>query len=196
MDPSAQSPNRDLEQYRSYLALLAKQHVPRHLQGRIDLSGVIQQTLLEAHQALRKIPEKSLPEPAPYLRKILANNLADELRKLGTAARDVSRERSLEDAEQTSLKLGSLLAAEQSSPSQQAIRNELMLKLTEALAALPEDQRLAVELHHLQGCPLADIASQMNRSKGAVAQLLFRAMTKLREALHEYRTFIMRMSSR
>ena len=75
------------------------------------------------------------------------------------------------------------MAAEQSSPSEHAMRHEQLIRLTEALTRLPEDQRQAVELHHFKDLPLAAIAEQMGRSKGAVAALLFRALGRLRELL-------------
>jgi DNA-directed RNA polymerase specialized sigma24 family protein len=40
-------------------------------------------------------------------------------------------------------------------------------------------------LHHLQGRPLAEVAAELGRSKGAVAQLLFRSLKKLRGLLGE-----------
>ena len=61
-----------------------------------------------------------------------------------------------------------------------------MLALAAALACLPAEQRQAVELHHLQGLPLAAVAEHLDRSKGAVAQLLFRGLKKLRELLSEH----------
>ncbi len=176
--------DQDLERFRDYLCLLARLQLDARMQGKVDLSGVVQQTLLEAHQALVRLPDRNAALKAAWLRQILANNLRDEVRKLSTAARDVDRERSLEAAlEASSAQLGVWLAANQSSPSQQAIRQEELIALAEALARLPEDQRQAVELHHLKGLPLADVAWQLGRSKGAVAALLFRGLKKLRELL-------------
>jgi RNA polymerase sigma-70 factor, ECF subfamily len=186
MSEKPHTPARELERFRDYLRLLARLQLDAKLQGKVDLSGVVQQTLLEAHQALAQFSDRDAALQAAWLRQILANNLRDEVRKLGTAARDVGRERSLEAALDTaSSRMGAWLAANQSSPSQQAIRQEELLGLAGALARLPADQRQAVELHHLKGCSLADLAAQMGRSKGAVAQLLFRALKKLRELLSE-----------
>src|SRR5205823_5434891 len=97
---------------------------------------------------------------------------------------DVAREFSLEAAvEASSSRLEAWLAADQSSPSQQAMRQEQLLALANALTQLPADQRQAVELHHLQGCPLAEVAGHMGRSKGAVAALLFRGLQSLRRLM-------------
>jgi RNA polymerase sigma-70 factor (ECF subfamily) len=183
----AEEPNamkQELERFRDYLGLLARLQLDARLRGKVDLSGVVQQTLLEAHQALTHVADRGEAIQAAWLRQILANNLRDEIRKFATGARDVDREQPLEAAlDRSSAQLGAWLATNESSPSQRAVRHEELLRLAAALARLPEDQRQAVELHHLQGLPLADVAKELGRSKGAVAQLLFRGLNKLRELL-------------
>src|SRR5262249_33848938 len=107
-------------------------------------------------------------------------------RALGRAKRDVTRQQSLEAAlEGSSSRLQSWLAAEQSSPSQQAQRNEQGVRLAQALAGLPEPQREALVLRHLEGWSLADIAGRMGRSPAAVVGLLQRGLKKLRALLQE-----------
>lgn len=175
-----------LERYRAYLHLLARLQLAPRLRGKLDLSGVVQQTLWEAHRALTPGGPPGDAELAAWLRRALANNLADEVRRCRAEKRLLDRERSLEAAlDESSARLAAFLAAEQSSPSQRAERCEELLGLAEALPRLPDAQRLAVELHYLQGWPLAAIAEHMGCSKPAVAGLLHRGLARLREWFRE-----------
>jgi RNA polymerase sigma-70 factor (ECF subfamily) len=173
-----------LERYRSYLMLLVRLQLQAPLRGKVDLSGVVQHTLWEALQVLEKAPDGSQDEPTALLRRLLANNLADEFRRCHALKRDATRERSLDAAlHDSSVRLERLLGAQQSSPSARAERNEELLRLAAAMEELSPPQRMAVELHYLRGWTLAAISEHLGRSKPAVAGLLQRGLAALRSVL-------------
>lgn len=175
----------DWNRYRHYLGLLARQHVAGELLGKVDLSGVVQQTLLEAHQA-DEVQTLATEARLAWLRTALARNLTDELRRLRADKRDIGREQPLVAAfDASSASLANWLAAEQSSPSQKADQAEQLLRLADAVAALPEAQRQAVELHYFQNLPLAVIAAMLGKTQAAVAGLLKRGLKELRAVLAE-----------
>jgi RNA polymerase sigma-70 factor (ECF subfamily) len=175
-----------LEKFRHYLLLLARLQLGEQFRGKLDASDVVQQTLLEAHRQRALFRGHSDAERAQWLRRILAGTLADAIRAVGRAKRDIARERSLEAAlDQSSAQLAGWLAAEQSSPSQRAQRNEQTVRLAEALANLPPAQREALVLRHCQGWSLDDISRHFGRSPAAVAGLLKRGSRQLRILLQE-----------
>jgi RNA polymerase sigma-70 factor (ECF subfamily) len=177
-------PDRPLESYREYLRLLARINLDPRLRGRIDASDLVQQTLLKAHEKRDQFRGRTAAERAAWLRAILANQIADALRRLGRQGG--IRQKSLEEAlEQSSARLDAWLAAERSSPSEKVVRQERLIEMAERIAKLPEDQRTALELRHLQGFSVPAAAVQMGKSPAAVASLLYRAMKSLREMMDE-----------
>jgi RNA polymerase sigma-70 factor, ECF subfamily len=174
----------DWERFRELLLLLARMQADARWQGKLDLSGVVQQTLLEAYQDSGKLTEATDAQKMAWLKRALANNLADELRKLTTARRDAGRERSLQAAlDQSHSHLEQLLPDAHGTPSREAVRAERGVQLAQALATLPEAQRRVIELHHLQGQTLVQVAEALGTTKPAVAGLLHRGLKSLRQLL-------------
>jgi RNA polymerase sigma-70 factor, ECF subfamily len=175
-----------LEQYRDYLRLLARLQMDPRVRRKLDPSDVVQETLLQAYAKRESFRGKSRQEWTAWLRRILANNLAQAVRRFGRQRRDVALERSLEAAvEASSARLEALLAADTHGPGEAAQRNEQLTRLAAALAQLNEKQQEALELRHLQGRSLAEIASIMGRTEPSVAGLLRRGLKTLRELLAE-----------
>jgi RNA polymerase sigma-70 factor (ECF subfamily) len=175
-----------LDRFRDYLALLARLQMDARLRARLRPSDLVQQTLLEAYRQRAQFRGQGDAELAAWLRQLLLHNVADAGRALGRGKRDASLERSLEAAlEHSSVRLQAALAADQSSPSQQAVRNEQWLRTADALAQLSTAQGEAVVLHYLQGLPLAEVACQLERTEASVVGLLYRGLKKLRELLQE-----------
>jgi RNA polymerase sigma-70 factor (ECF subfamily) len=175
-----------LPEFRDYLRLLARAQFDPRLRAKFDASDLVQQTLLEAHRDVAQFRGRTRGEMAVWLRRILARNLANAARDHSRDKRDVGREVSLERRlEESSVRLESWLADAGLSPGDQAARNELLLRVSSALADLPAAQREAVELRHLHGWPLSDIAAHLGCTPAAVAGLLHRGLDDLRALLTE-----------
>jgi RNA polymerase sigma-70 factor (ECF subfamily) len=144
-----------LEPFRKYLTVLAELHLDRRLRGKVDPSDVVQQTLLRAYSALAEVRDPQPEVLAAWLRRILARTLADAVKHYERDKRDVGLERSLEaDLDRSASGFAAWLAADQTSPSGRAERNEELLRMVEALAELPELMREVVVLKHCQGWTL------------------------------------------
>jgi len=186
MTDAAGTPAERLEAFRDYLRLLARLQLDPRLRGKLDPSDLVQDSLLKAYQALDQFQWKSDAEMAAWLRRILANTLADAVRGFSAGARNVQLERSLEASlEESSARLEQLLVSREDTPGQQTVRNEQLLRLSRALAQLPEDQRAALEMKHLHGFSVTEIGQHLGRTRAAAAGLLRRGLEKLRETLGE-----------
>jgi RNA polymerase sigma-70 factor (ECF subfamily) len=174
-----------LERFRPYLLLLARVRLDPMVRAKVGASDIVQQTLLEAHRDLAQLHGRTVGEQAAWLRQVLARNLANIVRDLRRDKRDVTREQPLQAAlDESASQLEGWLAAEQSSPSKLVERHERALRLAEALARLPENQREAVVLRHWHDCSLAEIGARLGCTTAAVTGLLHRGLRHLRKRLH------------
>jgi RNA polymerase sigma-70 factor (ECF subfamily) len=182
-DPEALG--RLLEAQRASLHRQAKRQLAGRIAVRVDASDILQQTFLEAYRGFPQFAGRDLRELAAWLRSILDHKIAGAIRDHALLQkRDVGRERSMDDTHKGGVPLKQDLDANLTSPSQKAIRGEQAENLEQALTALPDDQREAVRLRHLEGWALADIAARLGRTPAATAGLIKRGMKTLRSRLH------------
>lgn len=183
----ASASDQQLERHRPHLRLLAEMTLPRKLGAKLDASDLVQQTLLQAHRAMGEYRGQSERELAGWLRQILTNVLCRAIRDMARGKRDVDREVTQQQLAQridrSTVAIEMFLHAQSASPSQAVDRQERITTLAQAIEQLPEPQRQAVVLHHLQGWSLQQIGAALDKSPAAVAGLLYRALKQLRDAL-------------
>jgi RNA polymerase sigma-70 factor, ECF subfamily len=187
-DPDAA--DRLLELYRPVLKLMAQQMIGPGLQRREDASDIVQRTVLEAYSAFEKFRGESEPEFSAWLKQILHRNVTNLVRDNRAAKRDLRREQYLDAAEGSVSVTWMQPAGRGTTPSQCVIKAEAALNLAEAISELPEAQRDAVRMRHLEGRGIDEIAAAMNKTPAAVAGLIRRGLQSLREQLGRSTTWL------
>jgi RNA polymerase sigma-70 factor, ECF subfamily len=165
----------------SYLSLLAYCQMPRQLRSQLDPDDAVQETVRRALENLDQFKGKTEAEFRSWLRIILKNVLLEAIGKLPKGRPNVS----LQELEDSSNRFERYLAGEDSTPGERVMREEQLVRLANALAALPANEQQAVRLHHLDGHSSAEVGRRMGRSVTAVSGLLFRGLKRLRESLVE-----------
>ncbi len=119
--------------------------------------------------ALRQLARYDASRPfGPWLMRIVANAAADRRRRRRVRAAEP---------------LSPLLRSGEPSPTVTADRRALREALTDALARLPERQRIAVTLFDVEGYSHREIAEILDVPVGTVRSDVFHARRVLREAL-------------
>ena len=177
--------NELFETCRAYVGFLARSHVESWIQAKVDSSDLIQQTLMEAHQAFPGFNGQTEGEWIAWLKQILKHNATDFVRRFGAAKRRATLEVAISAGnDSTYFRAAPELSSGDETPSQIMSRREQEILLSEALAALPEDYQEVIVLRNLQRLPFDEIAERMGRSRPATQMLWMRALKKLQAQLH------------
>ncbi len=176
-----------LEQYRSYLSMLARANLSRALAPRVSPSDVVQSTMLKACKYFEHFRGSTEPEFTAWLRQILTRELIDVTRRYqGTAARDIGREQPLaEMVDQSAEAVGAVVAANMTSPSGRVHRRDLGVLLANALEQLSEDHRTVLILRNISGLSWPEIAERTGRTPKAAGMLWTRALERLRPLIQD-----------
>ena len=133
---------------------------------------MLQTTFLKLHRARHEY-RVGLPV-RPWLFTIAARVRFDELRRRG---------RHPETGDPVQMERATAGMVERSSGADLLEREEIAQKVREALAELPESQRLVVQLHRYEGFTFDQIAGILDTTEGAVKLRAFRAYERLRKQL-------------
>lgn len=175
-----------LEQYRPFLRMMAARTLDGAMRARCDASDIVQETMVDALRDFGGFAGHTEPEFSAWIKRIHRHNLLEVLRRnVGAEKRSLQREQRLFAAEGSVSLCWNEPPAEQSTASQRMIRGENALRLAALLESLPEAQREAVAMRHLEGLSIEEIAGRLDRSVAATAGLIKRGLKALRAAMSE-----------
>jgi RNA polymerase sigma-70 factor (ECF subfamily) len=143
---------------------------------------VAQEAFVRVHQHLADFKGESAF--STWALRITTHLAIDVLRKERSSARDALddvRESDLEDAGE-----GILATALGTNPQHSALRRELLGKITEALAQIPEKHRTILVLREVEGLSYEELAEHLGIHKGTVMSRLFHARKKMQALLADY----------
>src|SRR5262245_39934053 len=173
---------RLLDRHRPYLRRLIELRMDPRMQGRVDPSDVVQEAQLEACRRLAGYLEQP---PLPFrlwLRQIAYDRLLMLRRRhVGAARRTVERDVAL--PERSSLLLAQQLLAAGSTPSEQLVKREFVLRVHEAVSRLPEGDREVLALRNLEGLSNREAAHVLGIDPATASRRYGRAVLRLREIL-------------
>jgi len=138
-----------------------------------DAQDIVQEAYLRSFSRLEKLRKET--SILAYLLRVVSNAAIDILRSRRTSA-TVPFEGANQGVD--------AIPDVQRSPEtavEEANRDSI---LREALLALPQDQRVVVVLHHIEGLPVQEIAKQLKIPVGTVKSRLGRAREALRKKLY------------
>ena len=149
----------------------------RMLGSNSDVEDIAQQVFIRVWKSAARYRPRA--KFTTWLLKITRNLVFNELRRTKRRA-----QRPLQpDPEGEEIALPDEVTA---APDASLLENELQRAIEEAIAQLPETQRMALILRRYEELSYEDIAEVLDLSVPAVKSLLFRARTELRGRLGKY----------
>lgn len=144
-----------------------------------ELDDIVQESLLDAFRNLSQFEPRSEGSFLNWLAKLACNNLSDAARRGNALKRGGGAVRTFASSSDTTFS-ASLLANDESTPSEIAIGAELERKLEVAFSELGQRQRQVIDLRRMCGMSFEEIAVELGLGSESSARSLFsRAMGEL-----------------
>jgi RNA polymerase sigma-70 factor (ECF subfamily) len=166
--------------YRTYLHQIAAREIDHDLRAKISASDLVQDTFVEVQRDVSRFRGKTPAELKAWLRGILLHNLHNLRRRYReTARRQVAREQSFNDPAQAPPEP----AADETSPSMRAAREELNDALRQAISRLPTHYRRVIELRVREKRSYEEIGRAVGLTPEATRKVYARALATLHSDL-------------
>jgi RNA polymerase sigma-70 factor (ECF subfamily) len=161
----------------------------QRLQGRIDPDDVLQESYLAAAQRIEHYRANPSMSPFVWLRLMVCQTLIDVHRRhLGAQLRDAGREVAIfagHGTQATSACLAIHLIGRLTSPSQAAVRAEMLDLVEQAIAQMDATDQEVLALRHFEELTNAEVAEVLGIQKQAASMRYMRAVTRLKAILSQ-----------
>lgn len=159
------------------------------VRGRVDADDVLQDVFLDAEKRLSHYAEGEFPSMFLWLRLVAGQTLSRVHRRhLATESRSTLRESNVGGDKQpgnTSLCLSQRFIAHLTSPSQAAVKVELIAEVRKALDGMSEIDREVVALRHFEELTNHEVATELGIAPKAASIRYVRALERLRSVLEK-----------
>lgn len=173
--------------YREKLLRMIAFRLDSRVIGKVDGDDILQDAFVETSRRIQGYLDQPSVPFFVWLRQITRQVLIDTHRRyLGAKMRDVNQEVGLfhgGSANTSSSGLAAQLVDSLTSPSQFAVREEMVAELRETLDELDEIDREVLVLRHLEELSNNEVAEILGIDKYAASKRYLRALERLRSAL-------------
>lgn len=179
------------DRHRDKLRRMVAFRLDSRLAGRVSASDVLQEAYIDA---LKRVEHYFAKPDQPFfgwLRLVVGQRLADVHREHLAGKRDAGRDVGIHanPAGADSACMAACLAAQGSSPSHAADRNERFAQLETALAQMDPLDREVLALRHFEELSNADTADLLGILPPAASKRYVRALARLKQVLEEVSGF-------
>lgn len=175
--------------YQDRLLRMVSFRLDRRMLGRVDPADILQESYMEAS---RRLPEFIDNPAVPFFvwlrQKTLQVMIDSHRRHIGAKMRDVSQEVPLQQrafSPASSMSLAAQLVDSVTSPSQAAMRDELLVELRAALDSMDKIDREVLALRHFEELSNNEVAHVLGLQKSAASNRYVRALKRLRQIMNK-----------
>ncbi len=185
-DGQSQAIDALLDRHRDAVHRLVQLRLDRRLRQRVDVSDIVQETMMEASRRLREYLDAPRMDFHLWLRQIARDRMIDAHRRhRGTSKRTLDREQEMRfsTSEQSSVDLAGQLRDFELTPAAAAINREMVQLVEAALAHMDDPDSEIILMRHYEHLTNQEVAQALGLSEPAASMRYLRAIRRLREAL-------------
>ena len=179
--------NRLLDRHRQALRRMVQLRLDQKIQGRVDVSDIVQDVLVEANRRLPQYLENPVMSFHLWVRQIAKDRIIDAHRRHRVSAkRSVDREQPLAvpaASDHSTYELAAQIRDPELTPAEAATRQEMSQLVERALGRLGEQDCEIIIMRHYEQLSNMEIAESLGLTEPAASMRYLRTVRRLRELL-------------